>query len=84
MEFKQSSRAIRKSLLSGARVTGNKTNAASRQVNLQMYDEPPIDDISIKEFGEMALNRLKILRLLEQFQERFAGNLDKVCEALSK
>lgn len=49
-----------------------------------MYLEPPVDDISILEFEEMAINRLKVLRVVEQLKERFPRNTEEMNDALSK
>uniref|UniRef100_F1KWP3 DNA primase large subunit n=1 Tax=Ascaris suum TaxID=6253 RepID=F1KWP3_ASCSU len=84
MQFESSSRIVRKSFISGARIALQKGSATSQETNLQMYLEPPVDDISILEFEEMAINRLKVLRVVEQLKERFPRNTEEMNDALSK
>ncbi|KHN76917.1 DNA primase large subunit [Toxocara canis] len=84
MQFETSSRIIRKSLISGARIVVKESNATSKETNLQLYLEPPVEDISLSEFGKMAIGRLKVLRVVEQLKERFAGDNDSMSEALSR
>ncbi|VDN04887.1 unnamed protein product [Thelazia callipaeda] len=53
-------------------------------LNLQMYLVPPVDNISLAEFQELALNRLKVLKAVEQVKDRFPRTNEALNDALSK
>ncbi|KAJ1524527.1 hypothetical protein ONE63_011019 [Megalurothrips usitatus] len=57
--------------------------------NLQMYSVPPVSEISLSEFEELALERLKVLRCLELANLKGAGKFSDewkaaLCEDLTK
>lgn len=49
-----------------------------------MYLEPPTENITLVEFEELALNRLRVLQLVEQTKERLAQDIDEIYDALAK
>ncbi|VDN55338.1 unnamed protein product [Dracunculus medinensis] len=67
MQFVNDNRVIRRSLIDGSRIHAPKTDADD--MNLQMYIEPPTEDITLVEFEEMALHRLKVLKKIEELRD---------------
>lgn len=53
-------------------------------LNLQMYLEPPTEDITLLEFQELALNRLRVLKAVEQVKDRFPRGTEAINDELTK
>lgn len=45
--------------------------------NLQMYTVPPSDEIGIEEFDEIAIERVKVLKVVEDVKERYTWGSDE-------
>ncbi|MFH4974670.1 hypothetical protein AB6A40_001379 [Gnathostoma spinigerum] len=86
MQFVTPPRTTRRSLISGSRsIKKEDDDRTSRikQLNLQLYLDPPTENISIFEFEELAVTRLKVLRIVEQARERFPKNREALNDTLS-
>lgn len=53
-------------------------------LNLQMYLEAPMEDITLLEFQELAINRLRVLKTVEQVKGRFPRGTEAINDELSK
>ncbi|XP_001639500.2 DNA primase large subunit [Nematostella vectensis] len=80
MQFSGSARGnlVKKPVLSGGREESRYPD------RLQMYKIPPTDNISLEEFEELAIERLKVLREVETLGIRFKRESKEYKEKMSK
>lgn len=81
MQFQTNLRNVRRSILNAARIAKQQK---PDELNLLMYTDPPTEDISIMEFEEMALRRLRVLKVVEDAKERYGRNFEELKETLYK
>uniref|UniRef100_A0A0N5AJ20 DNA primase large subunit n=1 Tax=Syphacia muris TaxID=451379 RepID=A0A0N5AJ20_9BILA len=79
MQFDTSSRANRRFLLNSP-LYGSKWKPD--ELNISMYTSAPTEDIPLAEFQEIAIRRLKVLKVIEGAKERFCKNSDDYKDAL--
>uniref|UniRef100_A0A7I4XYD3 DNA primase large subunit n=1 Tax=Haemonchus contortus TaxID=6289 RepID=A0A7I4XYD3_HAECO len=79
-----SSRVIRHGIRSNiTRIkVSNKTSPYS--CNLQMYNIPPSEEIGIEEFDDIAIERVKALKVVEDVKERYTWGSDEFKSAMIK
>lgn len=54
------------------------------ELNLQMYVDPPGGDITLLEFEELAVNRLRVLKAVEHVKDRYPRETSALNDALTK
>ncbi|VBB25945.1 unnamed protein product [Acanthocheilonema viteae] len=79
-----SPRSIPKFLVQNARRPIHRGPKKMEDLNLQMYLEPPMEDITLLEFQELAINRLRVLKAVEQVKDRFPRGTEAINDELSK
>ncbi|EJD76255.1 hypothetical protein LOAG_16754 [Loa loa] len=84
MQFEGSPRSIPKFQIQNARGSVHKGPKKMEDLNLQMYLEPPMDDITLLEFQELALSRLRVLKAVEQVKDRFPRETEAMKNQLTK
>ncbi|MCP9264697.1 DNA primase large subunit [Dirofilaria immitis] len=84
MQFESSPRSIPKFLIQNARGQICRGPKMNEELNLQMYLEPPKEDITLFEFRELALNRLRVLKIVEQVKDRFPCGTEAINDELTK
>ncbi|VDK71141.1 unnamed protein product [Onchocerca ochengi] len=84
MQFESSPRSIPKFLIQNSRGPVNRGLKKMEDLNLQMYLEPPTEDITLHEFQELALNRLRVLKVVEQVKDRFPRGTEAINNELTK
>ncbi|CAG9538859.1 unnamed protein product [Cercopithifilaria johnstoni] len=84
MQFEGNPRSIPKFLVQNARGPVHRGPKKMEDLNLQMYLEPPMEDITLLEFQELAINRLRVLKVVEQVKDRFPRGTEAINDELSK
>uniref|UniRef100_A0A0R3RR54 DNA primase large subunit n=1 Tax=Elaeophora elaphi TaxID=1147741 RepID=A0A0R3RR54_9BILA len=84
MQFEGSPRSISKFLAQNLRRPIQRGPRKMEDLNLQMYLESPTEDITLLEFQELALNRLRVLKVVEQVKDRFPRGTEAINDELSK
>ncbi|KHJ88969.1 Eukaryotic-type DNA primase, large subunit, partial [Oesophagostomum dentatum] len=80
-----SSRIIRHGIRSNAtRVKISNSEPNKYSSNLQMYAVPPAEEISIEEFDEIAIERVKALKVVEDIKERFTWGSNDFMVAMTR
>uniref|UniRef100_A0A0N5AEK5 DNA primase large subunit n=1 Tax=Syphacia muris TaxID=451379 RepID=A0A0N5AEK5_9BILA len=81
MQFQTSSRLNRKRILTSVR---SAQHWEPDEFNISMYSNPPNGEVSLMDFRELAIRRLKVLKVVENARERFLKNSDSYIDALYK
>ncbi|VDO36130.1 Uncharacterized protein BM_BM6140 [Brugia malayi] len=84
MQFEGSSRNIPKFLVRNARGPVHRGPKKMEDLNLHMYLESPMENITLLEFQELALNRLRVLKAVEQVKDRFPRETEAINNELAK
>ncbi|KAK6060078.1 Eukaryotic-type DNA primase, large subunit [Cooperia oncophora] len=77
-----SSRIIRHGIRSNVSRIKVSSKTSPYSCNLQMYNIPPSEEISIEEFDEIAIERVKALKVVEDVKERYTWGSDEFKSAM--
>ncbi|VDL80126.1 unnamed protein product [Nippostrongylus brasiliensis] len=60
------------------------TQRSPYSCNLQLYDVPPSEEIGIDEFDDIAIERVKVLKAVEDIKERYSWGTDEFKTAMTR
>ncbi|WKX90089.1 hypothetical protein Q1695_009154 [Nippostrongylus brasiliensis] len=80
-----SSRVVRHGIRNNAsRIKISSTQRSPYSCNLQLYDVPPSEEIGIDEFDDIAIERVKVLKAVEDIKERYSWGTDEFKTAMTR
>ncbi|KAE9414058.1 hypothetical protein Angca_006721, partial [Angiostrongylus cantonensis] len=80
-----STRIIRNGIRSNvAKIKASNATRSEYSCNLQLYLTPPSEQINIDEFDEIAIERVKVLKVVEDIKERHTWGSDEFKSAMTR
>ncbi|VDK61052.1 unnamed protein product, partial [Cylicostephanus goldi] len=79
-----SSRIVRHGIRTNATRVKISNSDRTYSSNLQMYAVPPSEEISIEEFDDIAIERVKALKVVEDVKERFTWGSNDFMNAMTR